>query len=256
MPITHRPAAASTMADQVAAVAAAGRDAMEIDTHVACVIPVEFAKTIRPASRRRMSTSPTSSATAVRIAPGVSVSTIFADIDDFHAKLVACFHSISDMPSESSCVTPLAYASFPTIHACRAGKVPQLGAPALRPAALPVPSAPPQRLRLPLTRRLLRSVPCVAAPNLIIVVTIIVVAIINGQPLGSTVGRPPAVSPVGDVTAAGATLPAYQLLVRHRHDAPSRSPRRLPSTHTGQPRRVSPLPLSPQRTRASSLASS
>eukprot|EP00873_Tetraselmis_striata_P010398 jgi/Tetstr1/430662/TSEL_020455.t1 len=32
------------------------------------------------------------------LAPGVSVSTIFADIDDFHSKLVACFHSNSNLP--------------------------------------------------------------------------------------------------------------------------------------------------------------
>eukprot|EP00873_Tetraselmis_striata_P003686 jgi/Tetstr1/423950/TSEL_014561.t1 len=32
------------------------------------------------------------------VAPGVSVSTIFADIDDFQSKLVACFHSNSNMP--------------------------------------------------------------------------------------------------------------------------------------------------------------
>eukprot|EP00873_Tetraselmis_striata_P001378 jgi/Tetstr1/421642/TSEL_012582.t1 len=32
------------------------------------------------------------------VAPGVSVSTIFADIDDFQSKLVACFHSNSNLP--------------------------------------------------------------------------------------------------------------------------------------------------------------
>eukprot|EP00873_Tetraselmis_striata_P036800 jgi/Tetstr1/457064/TSEL_043726.t1 len=32
------------------------------------------------------------------VAPGVSVSTIFADIDDFLSKLVACFHSNSNLP--------------------------------------------------------------------------------------------------------------------------------------------------------------
>eukprot|EP00873_Tetraselmis_striata_P012095 jgi/Tetstr1/432359/TSEL_021756.t1 len=32
------------------------------------------------------------------VAPGVRVSTIFADIDDFQSKLVACFHSNSNLP--------------------------------------------------------------------------------------------------------------------------------------------------------------
>eukprot|EP00873_Tetraselmis_striata_P011862 jgi/Tetstr1/432126/TSEL_021583.t1 len=32
------------------------------------------------------------------VAPGVSVSAIFADIDDFQSKLVACFHSNSNLP--------------------------------------------------------------------------------------------------------------------------------------------------------------
>eukprot|EP00873_Tetraselmis_striata_P008928 jgi/Tetstr1/429192/TSEL_019145.t1 len=32
------------------------------------------------------------------VAPGVSVSTIFADIDDFQSKLLACFHSNSNLP--------------------------------------------------------------------------------------------------------------------------------------------------------------
>eukprot|EP00873_Tetraselmis_striata_P001064 jgi/Tetstr1/421328/TSEL_012299.t1 len=32
------------------------------------------------------------------VAPGVSVSTIFADIDDFQSKLVACFRSNSNLP--------------------------------------------------------------------------------------------------------------------------------------------------------------
>eukprot|EP00873_Tetraselmis_striata_P021240 jgi/Tetstr1/441504/TSEL_029735.t1 len=32
------------------------------------------------------------------VAPGVSVSTIFADIDNFRSKLVACFHANSNLP--------------------------------------------------------------------------------------------------------------------------------------------------------------
>eukprot|EP00873_Tetraselmis_striata_P025185 jgi/Tetstr1/445449/TSEL_033228.t1 len=35
---------------------------------------------------------------SLEVAPGVSVSTIFADIDDFQSKLVACFHSNSNLP--------------------------------------------------------------------------------------------------------------------------------------------------------------
>eukprot|EP00873_Tetraselmis_striata_P000457 jgi/Tetstr1/420721/TSEL_011804.t1 len=155
MPVTRRAAAAATMADHgaAAAVAAAGFEAMEIDTHVARVIQVELAKTktrvptrdIINASRilgdRRevrqliafftelreliagIYWTPALEAWILRqfplepdagmayrgltadnppvsreVALGVSVSTIFADIDDFQSKLVACFHSNSNLP--------------------------------------------------------------------------------------------------------------------------------------------------------------
>eukprot|EP00873_Tetraselmis_striata_P003457 jgi/Tetstr1/423721/TSEL_014354.t1 len=154
MPVTRRAAAAATMADHgaAAAVAAAGFEAMEIDTHVARVIQVELAKTktrvptrdIINASRilgdRRevrqliafftelreliagIYWTPALEAWILRqfplepdagmayrgltadnppvsreVALGVSVSTIFADIDDFQSKLVACFHSNSNL---------------------------------------------------------------------------------------------------------------------------------------------------------------
>eukprot|EP00873_Tetraselmis_striata_P017116 jgi/Tetstr1/437380/TSEL_026064.t1 len=109
-------------ADAAAAAAAAGFEAMEIDTHVARVIQVELAKTktrvptrdIINASRilgdRREFPPESDVGMAYRgltadnppvsreVAPGVSVSTIFADIDDFQSKLVACFHSNSNLP--------------------------------------------------------------------------------------------------------------------------------------------------------------
>eukprot|EP00873_Tetraselmis_striata_P040037 jgi/Tetstr1/460301/TSEL_005601.t1 len=87
MPVTRRAAVAAT---------AAGFEAMEIDTHVARVIQVELAKT-----KTRVPTRYIINASRIlgdRLAPGVSVSTIFADIDDFQSKLVACFHSNSNLP--------------------------------------------------------------------------------------------------------------------------------------------------------------
>eukprot|EP00873_Tetraselmis_striata_P007597 jgi/Tetstr1/427861/TSEL_017939.t1 len=98
------------MADQAAtaaAAAAAGLVNMEIDTHVARVIQVELAKTktrvpatdIINASRilgdRREADNPP---VPRDVAPGVSVVTVFADIDDFQSKLVACFLSNSNLP--------------------------------------------------------------------------------------------------------------------------------------------------------------
>eukprot|EP00873_Tetraselmis_striata_P021026 jgi/Tetstr1/441290/TSEL_029541.t1 len=94
MPITRRAAAAATMADHAVAAAAAGLEAMEIDTHVARVIQVELAKT-----KTRVPTRDIINASRILgdrrvvrqliaffieiLAPGVSVSTISADIDDF-----------------------------------------------------------------------------------------------------------------------------------------------------------------------------
>eukprot|EP00873_Tetraselmis_striata_P020241 jgi/Tetstr1/440505/TSEL_028828.t1 len=112
------------MADQAATAAAAAADLvnMEIDTHVARVIQVELAKTktrvpatdIINASRilgdRREFPPESDAGMAYRglladnppvprdVAPGVSVVTVFADIDDFQSKLVACFHSNSNLP--------------------------------------------------------------------------------------------------------------------------------------------------------------
>eukprot|EP00873_Tetraselmis_striata_P014055 jgi/Tetstr1/434319/TSEL_023425.t1 len=97
------------MADHAAAAAAAaGFEAMEIDTHVARVIQVELAK-----AKTRVATRDIINASRILgdrrevrqliaffsklLAPGVSVSTIFADINDFQSKLVACFHSNSNL---------------------------------------------------------------------------------------------------------------------------------------------------------------
>eukprot|EP00873_Tetraselmis_striata_P023638 jgi/Tetstr1/443902/TSEL_031854.t1 len=98
MPVTRRAAAAATMADHAAAAGAAAAacfEAMEIDTHVARVIQVELAK-----PKTRVPTRDIINASRILgdrrevrqlivfftelLAPGVSVSTIFADIDDFH----------------------------------------------------------------------------------------------------------------------------------------------------------------------------
>eukprot|EP00873_Tetraselmis_striata_P019265 jgi/Tetstr1/439529/TSEL_027958.t1 len=111
MPVIRRATAAATMADHAAAAAAAtaiGFEAMGIDTHVARVIQVELAKT-----KTRVPTRDIINASLILgdrcevrqllafltelLAPGVSVSTIFPDIGDFQSKLVACFHSNSNL---------------------------------------------------------------------------------------------------------------------------------------------------------------
>eukprot|EP00873_Tetraselmis_striata_P045874 jgi/Tetstr1/466138/TSEL_010700.t1 len=74
------------MADHAAAAAAAapaGFEAMKIDTHVAPVIQVELAKTKTRVPTRDI----------------INASRILGDrhIDDFESKLVACFHSNSNM---------------------------------------------------------------------------------------------------------------------------------------------------------------
>eukprot|EP00873_Tetraselmis_striata_P023136 jgi/Tetstr1/443400/TSEL_031413.t1 len=79
------------MADHAAAAAAAGLEAMELDTHFARVIQVELAKTNTCIPTRDIINA--SRILGDRLAPGVRVSTISADIDDFQSKLVTCFHS-------------------------------------------------------------------------------------------------------------------------------------------------------------------
>eukprot|EP00873_Tetraselmis_striata_P036341 jgi/Tetstr1/456605/TSEL_043308.t1 len=130
------------MAGQVAA--AGGQDAMEIDTHVARAIKVDVAKTktrvptttdIINASRilRDPCNFPPESDASMtycslladtppvprKVAPGVSVSTVFADIDDFKSKLWACFHSNSNLPGVIMGYATGLYASSPTDLTCR-----------------------------------------------------------------------------------------------------------------------------------------
>eukprot|EP00873_Tetraselmis_striata_P020959 jgi/Tetstr1/441223/TSEL_029479.t1 len=81
-----------------AAAAAVGIDAREIDTHVARVIQVEHAKTNTLVLTRGIINASRILGDRRELAPGVSVSTTFAAIDDFQSMLVACFHSNWNLP--------------------------------------------------------------------------------------------------------------------------------------------------------------
>eukprot|EP00873_Tetraselmis_striata_P044249 jgi/Tetstr1/464513/TSEL_009271.t1 len=82
---------------------------MEIDTHAARVIQVELAtiKTRVPTrniiNASRILGDRREPPVSRKVAPGVSVSTVSADIDKFQSKHVACFHSKSKLPCGIMC---------------------------------------------------------------------------------------------------------------------------------------------------------
>eukprot|EP00873_Tetraselmis_striata_P016731 jgi/Tetstr1/436995/TSEL_002734.t1 len=107
------------MADHaaIAAAAASGQDAMEIDTRV---IQVEMAKAKTPVPSTDVINASRILGDRREVRQLIArVATVFADINDFQSKLVACFHSNSNLPGvimryALACVSPQ------TIPTCRA----------------------------------------------------------------------------------------------------------------------------------------